>query len=332
MFEDKPLAFSATGSSESASLVSATSRLPFTTKDGSATLNVELFNEEFHTGPILLCIHGVCESAETLGIQALVSAAKSNNVRVAVLECEGHGLSSGKRGVCINFDRLVRHSCEFVSHVLSHFQQNAGEDEIPYALCGSSMGGVLSIYTADKISKDTTQTVATSDPNFLPFPGRFIGLVPICPAVGVDSAAVPDCLTVSALSCLAYMAPAATIPLTPLEDPTHYNCPPETNRNYSGHWPLSTSKMLLDVTSQRVPNDLSNGQLSLSRVPSLLVIAGEKDLIVPYESVSTFYEEVLPEEKKCIVIPNAGHDLLFHRSSSNTATSEIFSWIASILK
>ena len=245
--KEKPLAFS--GSSKSDTLVSASSRHPFTTTDESATLNVELFNEEFHRSPILLCIHGVCESAETLGIQAIVSEAKKNSIRVAVLECEGHGYSSGRRGVCTNFDRLVRHSCEFVSHVLSHFHQKDGEKEIPYALCGSSMGGVVSIYTADQIAKVTSQKVSMSNRNYLPFPGRFIGVVPICPAVGVQPAAVPDCLTVRALSCLAYIAPAATVPLTPLEDPTHYNCPPNTERNYSGHWPLSTSKMLLDVTS-----------------------------------------------------------------------------------
>jgi alpha-beta hydrolase superfamily lysophospholipase len=326
ILEDKPLAFST--ADPSLSLVSASSRLhvPFETTDGTALLNVEVFNEEVKHGPILLCIHGVCSSAETLGIQALVSDAKKSNIRVAVLECEGHGYSSGKPGVCPDFDRLVRHACEFVSHVVSVFDQKSKED-VAFALCGNSMGGVLSIYAAEEISK--AKSKSASDPDYLPFPGQFIGVAPICPAVGVDPSAVPGCMVVQALTYLALIAPAATVPLTPLEDPTHYNCPPDTKRNYSGHWPLGTSKMLLDVTSTRVPKDLSNNASFLSGVASMLVITGEVDEIIPCEAVTTFYERVVPQKKRIITIPHAGHDLMCFMPSSKIATSEIFAWMIS---
>lgn len=325
ILKDKPLAFS-TGD-PTLSLVVASSRLPLQTKDESAVLNVELFNEEVTQGPILLCIHGVCSSAESLGIQAIVSDAKASNVRVAVLECEGHGYSSGQQGVCPDFDRLVRHACEFVSHVVSFFDQKS-EEEIAFALCGNSMGGVLSVYAAEEISKNKS----ASDIDYLPFPGRFIGVAPICPAVGVDPTAVPGRIIVHILTCLALIAPAAKVPLTPLEDPTHYNCPPDTKRNYSGHWPLSTSKMLLDVTSNRVPKDLSSNRLSLSGIASVLVITGEADDVVPCESVTTFYEKIAPHEKKLRAIPNAGHDLMCDEHTSKIATSEIFHWMTSSLE
>lgn len=309
--KQKPLAFSS-----DPSLVSASSRRPLETKDG-AILNVEIFNEsENSSSPILLLIHGVCASAETLGIQAIVAAAAKNSIRVAVLELEGHGLSSGKKGVCGDFDRLLNHALEFVSDIVVFLHKDDGKGDTPYYLAGNSLGGVLSIYAADNIAKNKNL-----------YPNGFGGLAPIVPAVGVDPSAVPSAPIVMGLQLLALIAPSAQVPLTPLEDPTSYNCPSDTSRNFIGHWPLSTSKMLLDVTSNRVKTDLEEGNISLDGVPRVLFICGEDDLVVPFDAAKYFYEAVKPVHKQMLSVPKYGHDMMYHEVSAKIVLDALFEWI-----
>jgi len=324
---DQPLAFST-----SPSLISASSRLPFGTKDGSATLNVELFESNREaSSPLILFVHGVCASCETLSIQTLVSAAKSHGVNVAVLELEGHGISSGSKGFCDDFDRYIRHVLEFVSHTLKSIGRESGDSNkgIPYVVGGLSLGGILAAYAASIIAKKPSSCE-------LQFPGRFLGVAPMNPAVGVHPNAIPSNFIVQALKILAYIAPRSQPPLTPLEDPVQYNCPRDSMRNFSGHWPLATSKLLLDITSNRVQNDLNRkdsdeGKLDLAGVPSVLIIAGEEDDIVPIQTVQNFYNKLAPKEKEFVAVPDAGHNLMTGPPSSHVATTALFRWIERIV-
>ena len=317
----KPLAFST-----SQTLVSATSRLALNTKDG-ALLNIEIFDhagtKDNHEAPILLVLHGVCASAETLGVQAIVAAAKGHSVKVAVLELEGHGLSSGKSCVCGDFNRMLAHVLEAVQFTVPSLRGAGGPStskfsEAPFFITGQSLGGVLAIYAAEEISKDKDNT----------YPKNFKGLAPIAPAVGVDPRAVPPTAIVQCLRMLAYIAPATQVPFTPLEDPTNYNCPADSNRNFSGHWPLATSKMLLDVTSNIVASDLKDGKLSLDSIGSVLTFAAEEDEVVPKTSIKAFHDAIKPGDKDLLMVPKAGHDLMCHEASSKVVTQALFAWIA----
>ena len=333
----KPLAFSS-----APALVSATSRLPLKTGDNSALLNIEIFDSNTtEDAPILLLTHGVCASAETLGVQAIVSAAKDSNVKIAVLELEGHGLSSGKRNVCGDFDRLLGHVLEFAKHAVAGLR---GNSEAPYFLTGNSLGGVLAIYAAEEISKKTDI-----------YPSNFKGLATICPAVGVDERKLPSTPIILGLSILSYLAPTLQVSLTPLEDPSAYKCPADTKRNFEGHWPLATSKMLLDVTSSKVESDVKSKRISLKAVGAVLMFAGEFDDVVPLKSIKGFYDAVQSDDKKFIEIPKAGkwhmvhgcafygikiartkticlpkgHDMMFYKSTSKLVTDALFQWIES---
>lgn len=308
--QNKPLAFSSDNN-----LVSASSRSPLGTKDGTL-LNIELFfdSETNDDSPILLFTHGVGGSAETLGVQAIVAAAKKYKVKVAVLELEGHGLSSGARMVCGDFDRVLGHVLEFVQHSVPALR---GNSNAPFFMTGNSLGGVLSIYAAEEISK---KKVA--------YPSNFKGLATICPAVGVDSNKVPSAPIVLALSILSTIAPSLQISLTPLEDPASYNCPSDSERNFSGHWPLGTSKMLLDVTSTKVKSDVKTRKVSLKSVDNVLVFAGEKDDVVPFDSVKSFHDAISPSGKDFVSV-NAGHDMMFFEESAKVVTSALFDWIVS---
>jgi len=333
VIKEQPLAFST-----SSTLVAATSRLPFITEDLTATLNVELFESNCEaSSPLLLFVHGICASCETLSMQTLVVAAKNHGARVAVLELEGHGISSGTGGFCYDFDRCVGHVLEFVSHTLTEIgNRSEGESTssgtIPYAIGGMSFGGILSAYAASMIVQKKPSTSELLQPQF---PGRFLGVVPLVPAVGVNPKAIPSYYIIQALKILAYIAPRLQPSLTPLEDPGKYNCPPDTKRNFAGHWPLATSKLLLDVTSSKVRTDLirkniSGGKLDFTDVPSVLVIAGEDDDMVPFEAVKTFYDAITPEVKEIVVVPKAGHDLMTVQPCCDQATSALFRWLINL--
>ena len=196
---------------------------------------------------------------------------------------------------------------------------------IPYAIGGCSFGGTLSAYAASQIVKPPSSIK-------LNFPGRFLGVAPLSPAVGVDPKVTPSFCITQLLKALSCVAPRLQPPLTPLEDPKACSCPPDSKRNFAGNWPLGTSKLLLDVTSNRVKLDLSRSKgharkLDLSGVPSVLVMSGEADEIVPFEFVRAFYDALDPNQKEIVGISGAGHDLLTDRPFCDRATSQLFQWM-----
>jgi len=310
--QNKPLAFSNT--SEDEGFVSATSRIAYRTKDKSALLNIELFeNETKDDSPILLVLHGVCASAETKCVQNIVRAAKSNSVKVAVLELEGHGLSSGQRMANGDFDRHLGHVLEFVQAAVPALRPSSAT--VPYYFAANSLGGVLAIYAAEKISNDRDS-----------YPFDFKGVAAIAPAVGVDKNKVPSAPITLGLSLLSFVAPSAQFPITPLEDPSSYSCPSGSKRNFSGHWPLVTSKMLLDVTTFKVKNDLENGALSLSSTDKVLIFGGVIDKNVPFDTIHGFFSAIRPKKKQLISV-GGGHDMMIYESSSLEVTNALFEWI-----
>jgi pimeloyl-ACP methyl ester carboxylesterase len=261
-----PLAFATANNDED--LIAARYRLVFEAQDGEY-LNIEVFGgeEDGAHETLLVVIPGVCESAETLGVQAIVTAASS--ITVAVLELPGHGLSTGKRCVLREFDALVTTVVSAVQFIMEQLNPDHT------FLTGYSLGGVLSIYAADHLDE-------------------LVGIAPIAPAVGVAPQAVPHWSIVGGLQALACLAPTLQIPsLTPYEDPSHYNCPSNTQRNFTGHWPLATCRTLLELTSHRGPNDIATpGLLTLKSTPDVLVIAGAQDHVVPLRCIQDFYQQV----------------------------------------
>lgn len=355
VIEKQPLAFSTADN-----LICATSRLPFVTEDRSAVLNVECFffddeyNDEAYfrdlegtddtsdsstqkhsrlkAAPLFLYVHGVCSSAETVAVQHIVKLAKKKRYRVAVLELEGHGLSSGARAVCGDFKRMVGHVTQFVKHVLTEISQQTtvksllsspkyngsikGKQPTPFVLCGSSLGGSLVAYAADLISKTLTQ-----------YPGQFLGVALIAPAVGVDAKALPGPITLNALKLASCITPTTTISLTPMSDPISYAAPKNSTRNYHGHWPLATSHMLVDITSGSIKTDIENGILTMNKVNSLIVFSGAADEVVPFESVKEFFESINAREKALINVPGEGHDLMYQSVSATEIVNQIFQWM-----
>lgn len=333
LLHQQPLAFStAVMRRDRRDYITATSRLPFVTSDErAALLNVECFFFDDETTahlPVLLYIHGVCSSAETKGINRLAREARSRKMRVAVLELEGHGLSSGPRGVCGDFSRLVSHVTDFVRHVLTHLprrnREDGADDVVRYVLGGDSLGGTLAAYAAERLSRETDGESV---------PGRLVGAALVAPAVGVDPRAVPPAPVVAALRLLSRVAPAAaSVPFTPVvEDPSSYSAPPHSTRNFSGRrWPLATSRMLLDLTARACARDLNEGRLSLDGVSSLVVFAGGRDEVVPRRAIVDFLAKVRTRSKELVVVPEGGHDVLQMPASATVILQHIFDWMSTL--
>ena len=213
--------------------------------------------------------------------------------------------------MCGSFSRLVRQVDAFVRHMIS----DSDAADIPFALCGASLGGVLAAYGADNIRTSGSDILKK----------KFIGVITIVPAVGVAPEALPPAPIVGALRILAAVAPSTGF-LTPVEDPSHYACPKSSKRNFNGSWPLSTSKMLLDVTSGVVENDQNSGRLLLD-VPSLLVIAGERDDVIPMDAVKSFYDKAMASDKAFVCVPKGDHGLMVEKRTSKFANEKMFEWL-----
>ncbi|VEU35718.1 unnamed protein product [Pseudo-nitzschia multistriata] len=332
----------------------------------AVSLNAEFFGDV--SWPRMVCfVPGVCESAETWTVQHLARICASKEWRLAVLEPEGHGLSGGvPRGLLRpgKWERYVGQVTAFCGHALEvdrmqkerqqqqqqqQQQQRQREQEpteetykLPrtrFVLAGASMGGALAAYASQRILEDSaacSKQPRTDRPLAQPAAAvaaeqhaSFVGTLLLSPAVGVDPSVVPPALLVAALSVLSWLAPGVGLEgVTPTEDPSHYDCPASTKRNYAGPWPLGTSKLLLDATTVFVPGDVREGSLNLplaaaaagAALPhATLVVSGVKDPVVPIGAVREFVEHTNSHAAKrgCLgpgiglaEIENGDHSLL----------------------
>lgn len=291
--------------------------------------------------PILLYVHGICESAETWGVQTLAQNCAKHCWRLVVLELAGHGLSSdvggggfSRRATCPNFNSLVQHVVEFTIHVKNTFQRSQG-----IALCGGSLGGALVAYAVKDIlssynengvntsmkSRQTEEEMQQNHP-------KFYGIVLLAPSLGVHQRALPPSPVIAVLKTLSCLLPSHGI-LTPIEHSEEYSCPPSSTRNFSGRWPLSTASMLLDLTSNIVPSDVLSNRVDglIEGLASLLVIMGDRDEIVPFDSVQRWFDSVtklrkITGEKKFIKLKNGRHSFMHERSSVDFVDS-LFQWL-----
>lgn len=341
--QQEPLAFTS-----DPQLVPATSRvgvpvrLPMNS-DKLVWINVEVFEQNASSStfnPLVIYVPGICESAETLTVQNMAQWAKSIGVRLAVVELPGHGVSSGKLAdMSTNIDILVWQVLYAVKKVVSTlFQERPGS---PYLLSGSSFGGTLVLYAAEYISRLKDKGFTSSETNLSKLEesilkddalwadffthGTLTGVVSVTPAVGVDPKVLPPSWMVSTLSFFSSVFPSAQVPFTPLENPSQYNCPSTTTRNFEGHWPLALSKFLLDLTARRVPDDVANDRLTLKHIPRVVLLAGANDFMIPLEAIQALEEQLQSPSKELIVLPKAGHDVLTNSKSKVEALEKLFS-------
>ncbi|EJK72687.1 hypothetical protein THAOC_05757 [Thalassiosira oceanica] len=307
------------------------SQRPFKTSDG-IHLNIECFStdDDDEKLPTFLFIHGVCESAETWGVQSMAKACVGRKWRLLVLELAGHGLSQDLqkqsltgsrdrgRAVCPDFGELRDHVVEFCLSMMTTYPKSRG-----FVLAGGSLGGSLVAYAARGIIDGSRKEVGSPDRPAL------LGIALIAPALGVDKRAVPPPAVVMALKAASYLVPGLGL-MTPEEDPRHYACPPNSSRNFSGRWPLATAGMLLDVTSKLVPRDVESKRVDsqLEGLKSLLVLAGERDQVVPLACIKEWYHSInciAEDEKKLHVLEGGDHGFL-HDHPNAAFVDILFDW------
>jgi len=302
---------------------------PFTTSNG-VRLNVECFSvdNDDENLPTVLFVHGVCESAETWGVQSLAKACMARKWRLLVLELAGHGLSQDLqkqsllgsqdrgRAVCPDFGELKDHVVEFALNMMARYSSRG------FVLAGGSLGGSLVAYAARGIIDARREEGSSDTPGLL-------GIALLAPALGVDKRAVPPPAVVMALRAASYLIPGQGL-MTPDEDPRHYACPPNSKRNFSGRWPLATAGMLLDVTSNIVPRDVESKRVDaqLEGLNSIIIIAGERDQVVPLPCIQEWYDSITclaEDEKKLHVLKGCDHGFI-HDHPEAAFIDILFDW------
>jgi len=220
----------------------------------------------------VIYLHGVCESADTLPVRNLAAAVLHRGWRLRVPEHHGHGDSDGRPGLIHSFDVTVDDAAEYIGHCLS--AENAAPS---FALIGHSLGATVAAYLGGRLREQ--------------YGARFLGAVLLAPAVGADPAMLPPAPVIALLRVVSWMAPALRLPATPFEEPAGYCASdPPPGRNFRGHWPLGTSKVLLELTSERVPRDCLDGGLLRSAPAAFpaVVAIGRGDAMVPQETIEAF--------------------------------------------
>jgi len=220
----------------------------------------------------VIYFHGVCESADTLPVRNLAAAVLRRGWRLRVPEHHGHGDSDGRPGLIDSFDVTVNDAAEYVSHCIR------AEDAAPrFALIGHSLGATVAAYLGGPLREQCGL--------------RFLGAVLLAPAVGADPAMLPPAPVIALLRVVSWMAPALRLRATPFEEPAGYCASdPPPGRNFRGHWPLGTSAVLLELTSERVPRDCSEGGMLRSAAAAFpaVVAVGRGDAMVPQDTVEAF--------------------------------------------
>ena len=275
---------------------------------GDVELHYETWEPARAASATVYHCHGVCESNETVTVQRLARACVNRGLRLVAMELEGHGLSSGTRGLCGDFDRLVDAFAAFVAARVADTAASPRAGEA-HAVSGHSLGATVALYASQTLRRNAL----------------FRGCVLLAPAVGVDARAVPPAPVVGLLKLASYVAPEATFGLTPREEPTHYASPPESERNFRGHWPLATSRMLLDVTSRRVTADLAARALKVDF--PVYAIHGRKDRVVPLAAVAAFRRDAGLPDSALLAVPLAGHDLLVDPATGPSASQKAAAWL-----
>jgi len=284
----------------------------FQTDDGGPRLNYETW-EQHGTNPSALTVvffHGICESAETLAVQVLAHAVVARGWRLVVLEFAGHGLSHGPRVLVRDFNQIVEQSTAFVQHLRRELGQACPRTGVPFVLTGHSFGGTVAAYCADRFAPSS----------------RITGAVLFAPAVGVDPEYLPPPFVRQTLRNLERFFPTWAPPATPYEDPSHYACPPGSKRNYKGHWPLATSRMLLDMV-EAVPRDQADGYLKLEC--PLLVLAASRDAATPVGCAHAF-ADAARSVRKGFVVCDATHSIIHGGEAAHRIVRLALDWIADL--
>lgn len=308
---DKPLAFNEKTKKK---YVKPTSRFPILI--GKQALNVEIFEGKTNNdSPILLMVHGLCESIETKGIQALVTTARTKKMKVACLELEGMGFSSTDKDKmrCGDFEKHLSNVLLFIRKTVQHMR-GKGSDA-PYFIVGNGFGGILCLYAAELISRKKGV-----------FPDNFKGVAAIAPIVSIKEAFDPSLSSVVTNSLLSSVMPFLATELSVHE--STYNCPDRSIRNYYGKLPLTISKMLFDLTT-KVHNDIENGELKLVGVSNVLIFGGNDDKLVPIRRIEAFFNSIKPR-RKLLVNMGRGHDMLHHKNSAIPLLDKLYSWVEEI--
>mmetsp|Transcript_12002 Transcript_12002/g.32317 ORF Transcript_12002/g.32317 Transcript_12002/m.32317 type:complete len:325 (-) Transcript_12002:104-1078(-) len=220
---------------------------------------------------------------------------------------EGHGKSEGTRGL-FTMETMV-------SDVMQNMEeQGAGADRgalsgLPLFLQGTSMGGMIAVFIAARMSKRLRGVVLVS-PAVVP-PGDMFGLF------GRFLAAISALLaaTVPTLQVLSLPgSPFEELQAQFLSDPLNYT---QRLRVLSGREFLLAYKAI-------------DGVKPSCDFPCI-VFSGSNDTLVAPAGITSFVDAIPSQDKRLIVMDGLWHDLL-HEPNNELVAEKMFPWVADRLE
>ena len=329
----------------------------FCTSDGFQ-LYFETWQPECVARAEIIFFHGVHESADTKTARRLAAGAVAAGMRFRALEDHAHGRSVGKHdthGLVRDFEMLVEHSREFVSHVrgtasAADAERNSGSADmrstVPLVLMGHSMGGATAALLSDSLRSPSLNETETEDGHACASRAEsdgfedFVGCVLLAPSLLCTA---PPRLLVAALTVVSWLLPSA--PLGPPEHGAIYDTGSGLGLNYSGKMRLQTGKLFLDLNDaveaamarSRAGGDSdSSGTSNGTRMPGggtlrlnfpMLIMHGTDDHAVPFAGSEQLLEHAQSSDKTLHALHGRGHQALCERGWQDVS-AQIFAWIS----
>jgi alpha-beta hydrolase superfamily lysophospholipase len=238
---------------------------------------------------------------------------------VVAFDFPGHGRSEGLKGYLRSSDDLIEDGVAMLEHAQSLYARNdeTSAKRLPLVLCGSSMGGAISLLVANRLNE-----ISETDSDYHQAMPRVILLAPML-KLNVSS------VEHNALYLLSYIAPTARLIPSSATDGSKQYRDEEKRKECKNDSFCATPGTNLRIASALACVDTAfNVSQAFESIqnPYLLLIADE-DVVVNNEGAEDFHRKSASKDKTKINYP-ALHGLLCEPSPLfETIKSDILDWL-----
>eukprot|EP00760_Papus_ankaliazontas_P009361 PhM_4_TR1404/c0_g1_i1/m.70351/K01054/MGLL; acylglycerol lipase len=236
---------------------------------------------------IVFLVHGYNEHLARY--DHIAEALNAEGYDVFGIDHHGHGLSEGRRAYISNFDHLVEDYEKFIRHLLTNVL-TPEERDLPRAILGHSMGGLIAVHVADR-NPTMFNTVVLSGPLLMINPAK---ASPVLTRIAKVLRYVIPHVPVDSIEASAVAA-----------DPVVVGRYAKDVLNSKSGIACNTAMELICAV-ERVEDITRHFRLPF------LIVHGQDDALCAVDGSKRFYEcaPVSAESKRLVLYPGLGHEAM----------------------
>lgn len=279
----------------------------FVINDRSQRLHLRSFQSESDNikGAIVM-LHGYGAHNNRPVIQSFANKMNSNGFHVITFDFHSHGYSDGTFGLVMEPQHLIDDCTSVLDALLSgvystdKWNINMTLKDIPFYICGHSMGGAVGLLVSQMYESHK----------------HFKGNISICPAIDLE---IPEYIWKWLIQPLSYTIPSFNIPQWIYDENSCNNLcwPDDSYRKYIETDKISYRNNIQFGTLNTIMNlgNIVRSKVDNFRFPLIIFHDPTDDIIIPYNSSLTLFENSKSYFKHIIPIFGGKHDILANRQS-----------------